>query len=206
MRLIPAGSHALLPFLRKQGPRSWPSASNNREDKGVTGRRDCSTWPDVCHGLKSTLGTPVDQLTLADRKRLQGREECRDHQVGDHGVLGPRSSRLPHIDFPQTSPSATLKQRIGLTDIEITYSRPRCPGTPDAAAALIPTAKSGAPAPTARRGSPSARPRRSRARMSTPAPTSSSRFRVLTNGPSSSRRPRSNGERTRTTRRTMSCA
>jgi len=30
----------------------------------------------------------------------------------------------PKIEFPQSSPSCTLKQRVGLTDIEVDYSRP----------------------------------------------------------------------------------
>jgi len=32
------------------------------------------------------------------------------------------------IKFPQASPAATLKQRVGLTDIEIAYSRPSAKG------------------------------------------------------------------------------
>jgi hypothetical protein len=34
----------------------------------------------------------------------------------------------PKIDFPQASPSCTLKQRVGLTDIEVDYSRPGVKG------------------------------------------------------------------------------
>jgi hypothetical protein len=34
----------------------------------------------------------------------------------------------PKIEFPAPSPAATLKQRVGLTDIEITYSRPGVKG------------------------------------------------------------------------------
>jgi Protein of unknown function (DUF2911) len=33
-------------------------------------------------------------------------------------------AQTPQIDFPAASPSCTLKQRVGLTDIEIDYSRP----------------------------------------------------------------------------------
>jgi hypothetical protein len=33
-------------------------------------------------------------------------------------------AQTPKVDFPQASPTATLKQHIGLTDVEITYSRP----------------------------------------------------------------------------------
>ncbi len=34
----------------------------------------------------------------------------------------------PKVDFPAPSPTATLKQRVGLTDIEVTYSRPGVKG------------------------------------------------------------------------------
>lgn len=37
-------------------------------------------------------------------------------------------AQTPKLDLPQASPTATLKQRIGLTDIEITYSRPSMKG------------------------------------------------------------------------------
>jgi len=37
-------------------------------------------------------------------------------------------AQSPKVDFPQASPTATLKQHIGLTDIEITYSRPSVKG------------------------------------------------------------------------------
>lgn len=34
----------------------------------------------------------------------------------------------PRVEFPRPSPTATLKQRVGLTDIEIIYSRPSVKG------------------------------------------------------------------------------
>ena len=37
-------------------------------------------------------------------------------------------AQTPKVDFPQASPTATLKQHVGLTDIEITYSRPSVKG------------------------------------------------------------------------------
>ena len=33
-------------------------------------------------------------------------------------------AQAPALEFPQASPASTLKQRIGVTDVEITYSRP----------------------------------------------------------------------------------
>jgi hypothetical protein len=37
-------------------------------------------------------------------------------------------AQAPKIDFPAASPACTIKQRVGLTDIEITYSRPSAKG------------------------------------------------------------------------------
>jgi hypothetical protein len=37
-------------------------------------------------------------------------------------------AQAPKIDFPAASPACTLKQRVGLTDIEINYSRPGLKG------------------------------------------------------------------------------
>jgi hypothetical protein len=34
------------------------------------------------------------------------------------------TAQTPNVDFPAPSPACTLKQRVGLTDIEIVYSRP----------------------------------------------------------------------------------
>jgi len=39
-------------------------------------------------------------------------------------ALGAQTPAAPKIDFPAPSPASTLKQRVGLTDIEIVYSRP----------------------------------------------------------------------------------
>jgi hypothetical protein len=40
------------------------------------------------------------------------------------GGMMAQAPAAPKIDFPAPSPTATLKQRVGLTDIEIVYSRP----------------------------------------------------------------------------------
>ncbi|MCY2959835.1 MAG: DUF2911 domain-containing protein [Planctomycetota bacterium] len=42
--------------------------------------------------------------------------------------LHARQTPAPAIEFPQASPAATLKQRVGITDVEITYSRPGAKG------------------------------------------------------------------------------
>jgi hypothetical protein len=37
-------------------------------------------------------------------------------------------AQTPRVDFPSPSPACTLKQRVGLTDIEVVYSRPGVKG------------------------------------------------------------------------------
>jgi hypothetical protein len=37
-------------------------------------------------------------------------------------------AQAPQIEFPSASPAAAVKQRVGLTDIEVTYSRPSMRG------------------------------------------------------------------------------
>ena len=40
------------------------------------------------------------------------------------------NAQTPKLEFPSPSPLSTLKQRVGLTDIEISYSRPGAKGRP----------------------------------------------------------------------------
>jgi len=44
------------------------------------------------------------------------------------GLVGTGHAQNATIDFPAASPAATIRQRIGLTDFEITYSRPGVKG------------------------------------------------------------------------------
>jgi len=44
------------------------------------------------------------------------------------GSLGAQTTQPPKIEFPAASPSSTVKQRVGLTDIEVNYSRPSVKG------------------------------------------------------------------------------
>jgi hypothetical protein len=39
-------------------------------------------------------------------------------------------AQAPRLEFPSPSPTSTLKQRVGLTDIEVVYSRPSAKGRP----------------------------------------------------------------------------
>lgn len=43
-------------------------------------------------------------------------------------VVSPASAQEARIEFPAASPAASLKQRVGLTDLELTYSRPSVKG------------------------------------------------------------------------------
>ena len=42
--------------------------------------------------------------------------------------VSPLSAQTPKVEFPAASPACTLKQRVGLTDMEIVYSRPSAKG------------------------------------------------------------------------------
>jgi hypothetical protein len=46
------------------------------------------------------------------------------------GLVSGVYAQAPKIDFPAASPQCTLKQRVGLTDIEVVYSRPGVKGRP----------------------------------------------------------------------------
>ncbi|MGC4073704.1 MAG: DUF2911 domain-containing protein [Nibricoccus sp.] len=43
-------------------------------------------------------------------------------------TLSAQSTEAPKVTFPAPSPASTLKQRVGLTDIEVIYSRPGVKG------------------------------------------------------------------------------
>ncbi|MSU70010.1 MAG: DUF2911 domain-containing protein [Opitutaceae bacterium] len=121
---IPPGSYTLYTVPSENGP-SKLAISTNIGKWGVP--------VDETHDLarvdmkKDSLDAPVDQLTLAienDPARggvLKIKWENTQFSV-------PFKAPAPRIDFPAASPTSTLKQRIGLTDIEIVYSRPGVKG------------------------------------------------------------------------------
>jgi hypothetical protein len=49
---------------------------------------------------------------------------CFSAIVGGMLLAASLAAQTPKVDFPAASPACTLKQRVGLTDIEIVYSRP----------------------------------------------------------------------------------
>jgi Protein of unknown function (DUF2911) len=121
---IPAGSYTLYTVPSETGA-SKLAISTNVGKWGVP--------VDETHDLarvdmaKSTLDAPVDQLTLAIEKGKDG-DGLLTIKWATTEFTVPIKPPAAHIDFPQTSPAATLKQRIGLTDIEIVYSRPSARG------------------------------------------------------------------------------
>jgi hypothetical protein len=76
---------------------------------------------------KEALDTPVDQLTLAIEKDKAGGGVLKImwEKTQFSVELGKPAAAL---DLPQASPTETLKQRVGLTDITIVYSRPSAKG------------------------------------------------------------------------------
>ena len=44
------------------------------------------------------------------------------------GLTNPAFGQAPRLEFPAPSPGCTIKQRVGLTDIEVVYSRPSAKG------------------------------------------------------------------------------
>jgi len=51
--------------------------------------------------------------------------------IGTGLLISPvANAQSPQLQFPMPSPTGTVKQRVGLTDIEISYSRPSAKGRP----------------------------------------------------------------------------
>jgi hypothetical protein len=122
--LVPAGAYTLYQVQSQTGP-SKLAISTNIGKWGVP--------VDETHDLARVdlkadpLPSPVNQLTLSIDKNPEGgatlniRWETTQYSVG---IRQPK----PHIDFPAASPASTVKQRVGLTDIEVVYSRPSLRG------------------------------------------------------------------------------
>src|SRR5271165_7052779 len=49
-------------------------------------------------------------------------------QVGCLMFASALFAQAPKVEFPAASPACTLKQRVGITDIEVDYSRPSMKG------------------------------------------------------------------------------
>jgi hypothetical protein len=76
---------------------------------------------------KEAIDTPVDQLTIVLVKDPAGGAVMRISWEKTMFSV-PIKLAAEKLAFPQQSPTETIKQRIGLTDIEVIYSRPSAKG------------------------------------------------------------------------------
>jgi len=74
-----------------------------------------------------TLASPVDQFTMAIEKVPEGGALLKISWETTQFSVALKQPAA-HIDFPAASPAATIRQRVGLTDIEVVYSRPSLRG------------------------------------------------------------------------------
>ena len=121
---VPAGTHMLYMVPSESGTSKLAISTN------VGG------WGepvDETHDLarvdlkKEALEKPVDQLTLAIEK-APGGGGARRVMWENTQLTGPFRAPGPRLDIPAASPASTIKQRVGVTDIEVVYSRPGMKG------------------------------------------------------------------------------
>jgi len=121
--LVPAGAHTLY-MVPSQGGASKLAVST---DVGKWGEPVDAEHDLVRVGLaKSALDKPADQLTLAIEKDGSGGTLKIMWETTQFSVA--LRSPAPHLDFPQASPTESIKVRVGVTDIGIAYSRPSSKG------------------------------------------------------------------------------
>jgi hypothetical protein len=98
--------------------------------------RDVGNWGDpvdTAHDLarvalkRDALDKPVDQLTLSLDKDAAGGGVLKIQWESTQFSVALKPP-APRLEVPQASPTETLKQRVGVTDIEIVYSRPSAKG------------------------------------------------------------------------------
>lgn len=77
---------------------------------------------------KDALDTPVDQFTMSIGKNAGGGGIIKLMWETTQYSVTYKNVPAPAVTFPAPSPTETLKQRVGLTDIEIVYSRPGAKG------------------------------------------------------------------------------
>jgi hypothetical protein len=122
--LVPAGAYTLYQIPSETGT-SKLAISTNVGEWGVP--------VEVTHDLarvdlkKDVLDKPVDQLTLAIEKDGEGGGTLKIMWETTQYSVALRKPAA-QLELPQASPTETLKQRIGLTDISVVYSRPSSRG------------------------------------------------------------------------------
>ena len=122
--LVPAGAYTLYTIPSQAGP-SKLAISTNFGKWGVP--------VDEAHDLarvemkKEALEKPVDQLTMAIEKDKSGGGVLKIMWENTQFSVDLKAP-APQVEFPQASPTETIKQRVGVTDIGIVYSRPSAKG------------------------------------------------------------------------------
>jgi hypothetical protein len=122
--LVPAGAYTLYEIPSETGT-SKLAISTNVGEWGVP--------VEVTHDLarvdlkKEVLDKPVNQLTLAIEKDGNGGGVLKIMwETTQFSVALAKPAA--QLELPQASPTETIKQRIGLTDIQVIYSRPSSRG------------------------------------------------------------------------------
>ncbi|HMD60314.1 MAG TPA: DUF2911 domain-containing protein, partial [Opitutaceae bacterium] len=119
---IPAGAHMLYMVPSETGASKlaisstvggWGEPVDENHDLGQVDLK------------KDALDKPVDQLTIAIEKDSDGGGVLR---IMWENTRFSASFSPPGMELPAASPGATTKQRVGLTDIEVVYSRPSMRG------------------------------------------------------------------------------
>jgi len=122
--LVPAGTYTLYTIPSETGTSKL----------GIS--TDTGKWGvpvDETHDLarvdmkKEALEKPVDQLTLSIEKDQAGGGVLRIMWENTQFSVDLKTP-APQVEFPQASPTETIKQRVGVTDIGIVYSRPSARG------------------------------------------------------------------------------
>ncbi len=122
--LVPAGAYTLYQIPSETGT-SKLAISTNVGEWGVP--------VEVTHDLarvdlkKDVLDKPMDQLTLAIEKDADGGGILKIMWESTQYSVALKKPAA-QLELPQASPTETLKQRIGLTDITVVYSRPSSRG------------------------------------------------------------------------------
>jgi hypothetical protein len=121
---IPAGAHTIYMVPSEAGTSKLAISTN----VGVWGDP-----VDETHDLgrvdlkKDALDKPVDQLTMSIEKDATGGGALKIMWESTQFSVAFKSP-APHLDIPAGSPASTIKQRVGVTDVEVVYSRPSMRG------------------------------------------------------------------------------
>ncbi len=121
---LPAGAYTLYLIPSDKGPSKLAVSSLVGEWGEPVDESHDLTRVEV---KKDSLAAPVDQLTISISKDPSGGGllEIKWATTGFSVAIKPPAAR---IDFPAASPTATLSQRLGVTDITVVYSRPSAKG------------------------------------------------------------------------------